>query len=302
MTSAKPFVSVVIAARNSAAGMPELLSCLRNQTLPADQYEVIIVDDSSTDATAAAAAEGGFAIVPRTETRGGAYVARNLGLAHARGDVIAVTDADCRPTPDWLRHGLEDLDALDVDLVGGHIDVPLRRRPTAAELVDFCRYLDQKRALEEAGFGATANLFVRRRVFDEVGLFNDRVISGGDREFCLRATGAGFKIAYSPRAAIVHEPRLTAKELMRKCYRMGIGRAQMHAHGEGPAANRPRIWSSPGAYLLRRGVYGMERLGESGFQPSRFDVWRMQLAQYFCVQLPLIGGNLVGSFRENFAR
>jgi GT2 family glycosyltransferase len=216
--------------------------------------------------------------------------------------VIAVTDADCRATPDWLRHGLEDLEALDVDLLGGHIDVPLRERPTAAELVDFCRYLDQRRALEEAGFGATANLFVRRRVFDTIGAFNDRLISGGDRELCLRATGAGFKIAYTPRAAIVHEPRLSARELMRKCYRMGIGRAQTHAHGVGPARNRPRIWTSPGAYLLRRGVYGVERLEETSFKPSRRDLLRMDLTQYFCVQLPLIAGNLVGSFRENVAR
>lgn len=294
--SARPLVSVVIAAYGAAAEMPDLMGALAGQTLPRERFEVLLVDDCSTDGTGAAAEATGVPRVLRTERNSGAYVARNVGLAAARAGVVATTDADCVPEPEWLEAGLADLDRLDADLVGGRIDVPLPARPNAAQLVDFARYLDQERALREGGFAATANLFVRRRVFDSIGAFNERVISGGDREFCLRATDAGFRLVYSERAAVRHEPRASARELVRKTRRMGIGRAQMNRHGH-PLARRPRIWTSPGAYLMRPGVYGMERLAEQGVPVGRARFWRMTLAEYAYVQLPLIWGNFLGSLR-----
>jgi hypothetical protein len=126
-----------------------------------------------------------------------------------------------------LRHGLDDLNALDVDLVGGHIDVPLRDRPTAAELVDFCRYLDQKRALEEAGFGATANLFVHRDALARAGEFDDTLISSGDREWGQRAGDRGVRAVYADDAAVRHPARRSLSELMAKARRLQTGEAQL---------------------------------------------------------------------------
>jgi glycosyltransferase involved in cell wall biosynthesis len=296
-----PFVSVIVAARNAEAGMGELLDCLARQTLPADRYEVIVVDDASSDATANVARAAG-AQVCTLASWGGAYAARNAGLREARGDVLAITDADCRPRAEWLEGALADLDALGADLVGGHIEVRLGDRPSIAELVDFARYLDQERALDEAGFAATANLVVRRRVIDSIGPFNERVISAGDAEFCLRATRAGFKLVYSPRAIVDHEPRRRARDVARRGFRDGYGAAQMRAHGGQFGRDLPVIWRRPGAWLpgalLRgKGVYGVERIFASGMRPSRLQLLRMALGEYLFVQLPIVAGNVAGSLR-----
>lgn len=296
-----PLVSVVVAAYDAANDMPGLMAALAAQTLPRDRFEVLLVDDCSTDGTADVAAATGVPTVLRMPRNSGAYAARNLGLRHARGQVIAITDADCVPSLGWLEHALADLDALDAHLVGGHIEVPLRKRPSIAELVDVARYLDQQRALREAGFAMTANLVVRREVFEAIGAFNDRVISGGDRELCLRATAAGFRLAYSPRASVLHEPRTTARGLVRKCRRMGLGRAQLNAHGDA-LARRPTIWRSPGAYLIRRGIYGEDLLAERGVALTPLRRWQLALAEWAWVRLPLIWGNLLGSTRQTLSR
>lgn len=281
--------------------MPKLLGCLERQTFPRERLEVLIVDDSSTDSTADIVRASGLARLLQTERRGGAYIGRNVGLRAARGEVIAITDADCEPVPDWLEAGLEDLDRLGVDMLGGHIEVPLRDRPSVAELVDVARYLDQERSIRDNDVAMTANFFARREVYDKTGPFNERLISNGDIEFSLRAKEAGFRIAYSKRAAVIHEPRLRARDLAGKCYRMGIGTSQIMAFGQGPGRERKRIWTAPGAYLIRPGVWGEERLHAKGFRPSRLQRARITLGEYFFVQLPLIAGSFVGTLRTRRA-
>ncbi|SHL78995.1 glycosyltransferase [Hymenobacter psychrotolerans] len=106
----RPRFSVLIAARNEAENLPLLLADLRRQTLPAPQFEVLIVDDHSTDATAeVAAADSGavevrvirLAEVPGAGT--GKKAALQAALAQARAPWVVCTDADCRLHPDWLR-------------------------------------------------------------------------------------------------------------------------------------------------------------------------------------------------------
>lgn len=301
--SEAPRVSVIVAARNAEGSMPALLERFERQTLPRDLFEVIVVDDDSDDGTAGVIQRSDIAQLVRMPRRGGAYVARNAGLERARAAVVAVTDADCLPSQAWLEEGLEELDRQEADLLGGHLEVPLRARPSMAEIVDFVRYLDQRRAFEEAGFLATANIFIRRHVFDRVGPFNDRVISGGDREFSLKAAAAGLKVAYTPRAVVVHEPRLTARGLVRKAYRIGYGRAQVERHGHEAARGLPVIWRRPGAYipgafLGRAPVYGIDRLAEKGYRPNALTRRRIALAEWAFVQLPMVVGNFMADRRE----
>lgn len=296
-------VSVLVAARNAERSMPGLLDRLERQTLPREAYEVVIVDDHSDDGTAAVIDASAIAKLVQMPARGGAYVARNAGLEHTSAPVVAVTDADCLPSETWLEEGLEGLERQEADLLGGHLEVPLRAKPSMAELVDFVRYLDQRRAFEEAGFLATANIFIRRHVFEAVGSFNDRVISGGDREFSLRAAAGGFKVAYSPRAVVVHEPRLTARGLIRKAYRIGYGRGQVEHHGHESARGLPVIWRRPGAYipgalLGRAPVYGIDRLAEKGVHPDALTRRRIALTEWLCVQLPMVAGNFMADRRE----
>src|SRR5689334_23846816 len=91
-------VSVIVPAYNAADTLPEcLLSLGRQMRAP---HEIIVVDDGSTDETAAIARDFGAWVVA-TQRRSGPAAARNLGVANARGNIVAFTDADCAPSPGW---------------------------------------------------------------------------------------------------------------------------------------------------------------------------------------------------------
>jgi cellulose synthase/poly-beta-1,6-N-acetylglucosamine synthase-like glycosyltransferase len=158
-----PLVSVIIPARNASATLERALLALREQRTGAP-YEVIVVDDGSGDETGEIADR--LAPLVKTLRNGrsqGPGAARNRGVAAARGHVLAFTDADCFPEPDWLACGVQALEEADI-VQGAVIPDPSARR------TPFERTLMVDRL---SGFYQTANLFVRRDVFEAVGGFRD---------------------------------------------------------------------------------------------------------------------------------
>jgi cellulose synthase/poly-beta-1,6-N-acetylglucosamine synthase-like glycosyltransferase len=298
-------ISVVIPARNAAGTLQGTLDALERQTLARESYELLVVDDRSTDETRALVRASKSARLLEMPRRGGSYAARNLGLDHAQGEVIAFTDADCHPVDHWLQQGLSDLDAQAADLLGGYIEVPLHAQPSVTELLDVCWHLDQARFFQ-LGFSATANLFTRRAVFDRVGTFDGNLTSNGDREFCLRAAAHGFKLAYSPRVVVVHPPRTRARQAVTKGFRLGVGRGQTdvdQAGGRQGKSDRSR-WGVRRGFLRLVGkmralaggpeVFGIHRVRSQGYEPSRLQLLLIQIAAYLLIDLPQAAGYLVG--------
>jgi glycosyltransferase involved in cell wall biosynthesis len=287
-------VSVIVPARNAGKTLPDLLACLGEQTLERERYEVIVADDASRDRTAEVAERAG-ARVARAPRHRGSYAARNLGLDLARGESLAFTDADCRPARDWLERGLARLDLEGADMVSGPVEMRLGPRPTIGEMLSACADLNQG-LFVWGGWGATANLFVDRRVFGRVGRFNDGLVSAGDLEFGLRAREAGFQIWYFDDIVVRHAPRRAAA-VARKAFRTGIGQAQLVRGGLGPSRD-------PGMYRTRpldlvpfakwRGPWGTERLREAGYEPSWADLRRMEVASRLLGILPRAAGYSVG--------
>ena len=150
-------VSVIVPALDASATIPRTLAALAAQEIDVD-YEVIVVDDGSDDQTAEIAERAGATVV--RQERQGPAAARNAGVAASRGDVLAFTDADCYPTPAWLAHGLDAM--RSADLVQGRVD------PEPGPLGAWDRTIWVER---ETGLYETANLFVRRDVFERVGGF-----------------------------------------------------------------------------------------------------------------------------------
>src|SRR5688500_14767796 len=101
-----PAVSVVIPARNAVRRLDALSATFRGQTVPQDLFEVLIVDDGSTDGTVEAVECDGFARVISMRAHGGPYVARNAGIEAARAGLIAFTDTDCKLAGDWVERGV----------------------------------------------------------------------------------------------------------------------------------------------------------------------------------------------------
>ncbi|MBD2715200.1 glycosyltransferase [Microvirga sp. STR05] len=198
--------SVIIAARNEAENLPLLLADLACQTLPVQQFEVLIVDDHSTDATAtvAAAFKVPFALrviqlaeVPGADT--GKKAALQAALAQARAPWIVCTDADCRVQPDWLLSYAALLDEAgpEVRLVSGPVLL------TGPETL-----LHSLSGLEFAGLVGTgaasigaelptmcngANLAYRRDAFAAVaGFAGNEHLASGDDEFLMHKLHAAF--------------------------------------------------------------------------------------------------------------
>jgi glycosyltransferase involved in cell wall biosynthesis len=295
-----PRVSVIVPARNAEHQLPRLCAGLRCQTVAASTFELIIVDDASSDRTAAIVeAEPGARLI-RLRDPVGPYPARNRAVARARGELLAFTDADVLPAPDWLEHGVRAFERADVDLVAGGIRIPLPAHPSAVSLIDAARHLDQERYVRD-GFGVTANLWVRRAAFDEIGGFNERILSGGDGEFGRRARAAGKRLLYVPEARVDHPPRVTAGELARKGFRLGIGGTQQSLHAHNGVRVRPP-WQHPRLYLPRTRLQGTERLAASGHRPGRLKRAQLLIVEHALLTLPAIAGSVVGSLRERRAR
>jgi glycosyltransferase involved in cell wall biosynthesis len=194
-------VSVVVPARDAAATLGRTLSCLAGQS---GDYEVVVVDDGSTDDTAQLAARAGARVISASGVGSGA--ARNLGVKAASGDLIAFTDADCFPEPGWLAAGITRLS--EVDLVAGSV----RPDPEAA-LGPFDRTVWVER---ETGLYETANLFIRRSLFEEIGGFEPWLSDSGPKRgwtnpelgedvwLGWRARRAGARSGFEPQAVVFH--------------------------------------------------------------------------------------------------
>ncbi|MCA1994833.1 MAG: glycosyltransferase, partial [Coleofasciculus sp. S288] len=124
-----PNVSAIVPIYNGEADLPDLIDCLQAQTYPSDRVEYLLVDNASRDRTA----ELLKTAVPEAASRGitlralqenniqSSYAARNAGIRAASGEILAFTDADCRPQPDWLEALISPFAKPTIGIVVGEI-------------------------------------------------------------------------------------------------------------------------------------------------------------------------------------
>jgi glycosyltransferase involved in cell wall biosynthesis len=118
----KPFVSAIVPVLNDAKRLKKWLEALAAQTYPKDAYGIIVVDNGSTDGAREAVER--FNLKYIREPAQGLHKARNAGIMTAKGEILAFTDADCIPAPDWLERGVSVvLSTPDCGLAAGRIDV-----------------------------------------------------------------------------------------------------------------------------------------------------------------------------------
>ncbi|SVE48038.1 uncharacterized protein METZ01_LOCUS500892, partial [marine metagenome] len=156
------------------------------------------------------------------------YAARNKAIIRSKGEVLAFTDADCTPAVNWLSQGCKKLIETKASIVAGKIKFTFKdSKPNIWEYFDAAGKLNQKYYARNIGFGATANLFVKKLMFDKYGLFLSKLQSGGDYEFGRRLFNYNETIHYAEDSVVFHPARSTFREKLSKSKRVAEGQKSL---------------------------------------------------------------------------
>jgi len=222
-----PFVSVVIPALNCADDVEGCVKSLRSQDYPEDRYEIIIVDNGSTDATLDILSRVGVRYFVRRERS--RSKALNTGIANARGEIICTTDISCRPEANWIRTIVESFRDPSVGCVAGEIKLLKTSDNAVIRFQERTNYMSGMLALSRRQppalpFADGANASFRKQLFDEIGPFEESFIKSADVEICYRMLFlSNYRMVFN-RDAITWEPgEPTLKALLHQRFRMGIG-------------------------------------------------------------------------------
>jgi len=245
MTERKyPFVSVVVITFNRSKLISPCLESLGKQTYPKDRYEVIVVDDGSTDDTAQIAEAHGVKVVRHAKNRG-TPIARNTGLAAVKGEIIAYIDDDAVADPEWLHYLLRPFEDPKVTATGGQTfaykteylaerylsatgygnPAPLAFGTSKNPLWRFFIYLKDmfvpiSIATEptevQAVFGLNCAFHIS--ALRTIGGFDERMAFAEDSEISTRLREQGARIIFEPQAIIHHRHREGVAYLIRQTY------------------------------------------------------------------------------------
>ena len=245
-----PAVTVVVPVRNEAASIEATLRSLLTQDYPADRFEVIVADGFSTDATVPAvrrlqAEFPNLRLLYNPDRLSSA--ARNACVRHMTGEYAVVVDGHCQIADrHYLRHLVAAFEATGADTLGRPqpLDAPdpnpfqravsVARASRLGHNPDSDIYSDRPRFVEPQN---TAVAY-RRRVFERVGLFDQRFDACEDVEFNQRVHDAGLSCYFEPKLKVVYHPRGHWKALFTQLGRYGCGRARL-------AAKQPRSLTLP---------------------------------------------------------
>ena len=261
----EPSVSVIVPVYNDPEGIRVTLDSLTS--LKYDDYKIFPVDNDSTDKTGDAVAEIADKhpdiIWPCEETEvQSSYAARNRGAEISSGEILVFLDADMWVEDDWLTEMASILKSNDYDYLGCNVEVVADDQPNFWEGYEKSFSFPVETYLEDKHFAPTCALAVRREVFDEVGLFDERLESGGDKEFGQRVHRAGFKQGYTGDVTAYHPARDSWDALHSKAFRIGRGRAQKRKHhpeiGNYPHPLHPINYLPPSPLRLRRRFSGRD--------------------------------------------
>lgn len=220
------FISVIIPVFNDSARLKICLDALENQSYPDNLYEVIVIDNGSTEDIQTISNAFKHVSV-YLESAPGSYAARNKGIQLARGNLIAFIDSDCIPNNGWIEAGIKQfMDTENCGIVAGRIDLFFKDhlRPTAVELYESIEMgFSQEELLSEQNYALTANLFTSMQVINEIGLFDCSLKSGGDREWGQRVYAAGYEQVYASSALVIHPARHSYWQLFKRVTRINGG-------------------------------------------------------------------------------
>jgi glycosyltransferase involved in cell wall biosynthesis len=250
-------LSIIVCTRNRTTKLARCLEALLAMKVEGVRWEVICVDNASTDATKETietfAKNSHVPIRYVYERAARLSLARNAGLSHSSGDILVFTDDDCIVDPTWLATISKEFRAdPSLAMLGGRVelndkcDLPLAVRP-----------YKQRAAIQPTNFFSfigAGNMAFRRRVIDRIGMFDPRfgpgssLLAAEDSDFAYRTLKAGFKAVYSPDVLVLHDHgRQTGQDRtnMEEAYVTGRGAFYLkHALRGDRQVMRLALWES----------------------------------------------------------
>jgi glycosyltransferase involved in cell wall biosynthesis len=248
-----PRVSVVVASYNGDRTLKSCLESLEKLNYP--DYEVILVDDGSTDSTPEII-KGFKSIRNIRQNNMGLSVARNMGIHAATGEIVAFTDSDCRADEDWLYYLVGDLLNSKFTGIGGHNFLPPEDSPVAAAVMASpggpAHVMLTDRLAEHI---PGCNMAFYKWALDEIGGF-DAIYrkAGDDVDVCWRLQQNGYRIGFSPAGFVWHHRRATVKAYLK----------QQQGYGEAEALlvrKHPEYFNALGGSIWAGRIYTSSKFG-----------------------------------------
>ena len=225
MSQEGPRISLVIPVYNSSDTIEKCLNSVLAQDHPA--FEVIVVDDGSTDGTPDICESFNGVKVIRSE-RGGPSRARNRGVAEAKGGLVAFTDGDCIAETDWLAELEKGFTGPDVGGVGGDQKSPDDETELGKNIQEYFKtigfitgYIKTGATQRETEHNPSCNSIYRKELLIELCGFDEALFPGEDVDLDLRITRSGYKLIYNPEACVGHYRPGTYRSFARMMRRYG---------------------------------------------------------------------------------
>lgn len=266
-----PLFSIIVPTYERPLAVERCLHALAEQDYPAEQFEIIVVDDGSPHSLKSLIAkfrpQVNICLIEKENA--GPASARNQGAAHARGRFLAFTDDDCQPNIAWLAMLAEAVVEQPNVLVGGYTHNALDDNlfaEASQSLIDalYTYYVDssgQPRFFTSNNMALSAEMFAQLGGFDTT--FN--LAAGEDRDFCNRWRQAGWTVQYLPRAIVNHYHDLSPRAFWQQHTRYGIGAYRLYEKRTKTAQKSlqfepPRFYFSLILYPLRQTGFRLRNL------------------------------------------
>jgi len=240
--------SVVIPSYNSEKTIAFTLNSILKSDFPKSQFEVIVVDDGSTDSTRNVVKKFREAILIQQKHKGPA-AARNLGARKAKAGIIAFLDSDCTPEKKWLKIMVKEMmDSKTAAVYGSLVDGEKNIYSKAIHF-DWAHSLNPKMKKEERILATSANFCIRKKIFEELKGFDEEVLWTEDTALSIKLKNKNYRIVFLPEAKTKHFHKIkNLKNFLSHRFEHGLGEAYVNLK-----YNDPFSWS----FLFRKNFYEM---------------------------------------------